>query len=174
MAYLSIAFWSGGEHGTVHPNPFAAESQESGVRASVPLLSALGEGGVIEVALLLAQFLAKPIHRREYLAIGNLETGQDILTRHQYKSAVQEHVVAIETVPLRLLVRREVAILDAVQTAEAATQTSLEVLIMHAVQHIDPRLPIPGGRNRYEVAAQPVLGVAHQHAVVTGFRDDTR
>ena len=67
---------------------------------------------------------------------------------------------------MRLVVGREPAVADPVQVAKPHAEAAVEVLGAHAVQHVHPGLPVLGGRDGDEVLAEPVLRVAHQHALV--------
>ena len=105
-----------------------------------------------------------------YLTLRNFKFRQDILAGHEDERTFQIYVVAIETVPVRLVIRRESAVLDTVKITHPAAQTAVEVFRIHAIQYVNTWLPVLGGRYADQVLPERVFRVTHQHALITRLR----
>ena len=71
---------------------------------------------------------------------------------------------------MRLAIRRESAVLDTVEITHPAAQTAVEVFRIHAIQYINTRLAVLGGRYADQVLPERVFRVTHQDALITLFR----
>ena len=105
-----------------------------------------------------------------YLTLRNFKFRQDILAGHEDERTFQIYVVAIETVPVWLAIRRESAVLDTVKITHPAAQTAVEVFRHHAIQYVNTWLAVLGGRYADQVLPERVFRVTHQHALITRLR----
>ena len=105
-----------------------------------------------------------------YLTLRNFKFRQDILAGHEDERTFQIYVVAIETVPVWLAIRRESAVLDTVEITHPAAQTAVEVFRVHTIQYINTWLPVLRSRYADQVLAQRVFRITHQDALITRLR----
>ncbi len=100
-----------------------------------------------------------------YFPVRNIEPCCQILVVRELELSSEIDIVAPQTVTFHAI--SEPRVFDAVKVAKTRSKCFVEVLSLHTVHHIDTGLAVFSGGYENKVLTFRVLGIAHQHHLVT-------